>query len=130
MRTNLLNQGDLQVVATIRNAARTVIGAPTLEMGEIDAHTRWEHALVGVDVVVHLAGRAHVMHETQVDPLIAYREMNTAGTLNLSRQAASAGARFLYLSAASRFAVKDKSDLTKMPTPKWMRQRLRIHMLS
>src|SRR5690349_19495374 len=34
------------------------------------------HAMAGARAVVHLAGRAHVMHEPLRDPLTAYREVN------------------------------------------------------
>lgn len=54
----------------------------------------------GCDVVLHLAGRAHVMHEEALDPLGRFREVNTAGTLNLARQAAAAGVRrFVFASS-------------------------------
>lgn len=54
---------------------------------------------MGIDVVVHLAGRVHVMHESSADPLPAYRAANTLGTLNLARQAVAAGVRrFVFVS--------------------------------
>jgi nucleoside-diphosphate-sugar epimerase len=40
------------------------------------------------------------MHDTAADPLAEFRRTNTAGTLNLARQAASVGVRrFIYLSS-------------------------------
>lgn len=56
--------------------------------------------LVGQDVVVHCAGRAHVMHEQAKDPLAEFRAVNLHGTLNLARQAAAAGVkRFIFISS-------------------------------
>lgn len=56
--------------------------------------------LRGVDVVVHAAARVHVMEQTTVDPLRAFRAANTQGTLRLARAAAEAGVRrFVYLSS-------------------------------
>jgi len=56
--------------------------------------------LQGVDVVIHLAARVHVMKETVVDALGAYRDINVQGTLELARAAAAAGVhRFIYLSS-------------------------------
>jgi len=53
-----------------------------------------------VDVVVHLAARVHVMRDAARDPITEYRRVNTEGTLNLARQAATAGAqRFVFLSS-------------------------------
>jgi nucleoside-diphosphate-sugar epimerase len=57
-------------------------------------------ALYGVSVVIHCAARAHIMNDAAVDPLAVYREVNTAGTLNLARQAATAGVRrFIFISS-------------------------------
>ena len=53
-----------------------------------------------VDVIVHCAGRAHVMHETAASPLEEYRQTNVKGTLNLAQKAVLSGVkRFIYLSS-------------------------------
>ena len=60
----------------------------------------WKETLVGVDVVVHCAARAHVMYDSERDPLAVYREVNVEGTRNLAEQAASCGIkRFIYISS-------------------------------
>ncbi len=62
--------------------------------------TCWDNVLVGVDTVVHLAARVHIMHDTDTDTLNAYRAVNVDGTLNLARQAAVAGVkRFVFISS-------------------------------
>jgi nucleoside-diphosphate-sugar epimerase len=59
-----------------------------------------ETALKGLEVIVHLAARVHVMNDTTSDPLAAHRQINTAATLSLARQAAQHGVkRFIYLSS-------------------------------
>ena len=66
----------------------------------IDGKTDWSQALAGVDNVVHLAARVHVMRDDSDDPLRDFREVNTEGTANLAEQAASAGVRrFVYMSS-------------------------------
>lgn len=56
--------------------------------------------LVGVDVVVHTAARAHVLNETAADPLAEYRKVNVDFTLNLARQCAQRQVkRFIYISS-------------------------------
>lgn len=66
----------------------------------IEADTDWSEALVDVDVVVHCAARVHVMHDSISDPLAEFCKVNVAGTLNLAKQAALAGAkRFVFLSS-------------------------------
>jgi len=69
-------------------------------VGDINPHTNWTNALVGVDVVVHLAARVHVMNDVALDPLEEYRKANTLATIHLAEQAAQAGVkRFIYLSS-------------------------------
>lgn len=53
-----------------------------------------------VEIIIHCAGRAHVMHETAASPLEAYRQTNVQGTLNLAKKAVKSGVkRFIYLSS-------------------------------
>ncbi len=61
--------------------------------------TDWREALQGVDDVVHLAARVHVMRDKAADPLAAYREVNAAGTARLAAAAGAAGVRrFVFMS--------------------------------
>ena len=84
-------------VPTTRREDQTAPGA--LVVGELAGDTDWSAALAGVDVVVHLASRVHVMRDNAVDPLAEFRRVNTQGTLNLARQAAAAGvSRFVFVS--------------------------------
>ena len=60
----------------------------------------WTTALRGVDVLIHLAARVHVMNDVAVDPLTEFRTINVAGSLNLASQAAAAGVRrFIFVSS-------------------------------
>jgi nucleoside-diphosphate-sugar epimerase len=69
-------------------------------VGNINANTDWSDSLRGIDIVVHLAARVHVLNDSDSDPLSAYREVNVDGTLNLLKQSASAGVkRFIFLSS-------------------------------
>ncbi len=62
--------------------------------------TDWTAALAGVDTVIHLAARVHVMQDTATDPLAAFRRTNVAGTLALARQfARGGGKRFIFVSS-------------------------------
>lgn len=66
----------------------------------IDHATDWQSSLSGIDTVIHLAARVHMMRDTSADPLAEFRKVNTEGTLNLARQAAAAGVRrFIFLSS-------------------------------
>jgi nucleoside-diphosphate-sugar epimerase len=69
-------------------------------VGDIDGSTNWSSYLDGVDAVVHLANRAHVMNEPVGDPLKLYSTINTSGTLQLARQAGAASVkRFIFISS-------------------------------
>ncbi|OWV70256.1 NAD-dependent dehydratase [Rhizobium sp. R634] len=66
---------------------------------DITDRTDWAAALEGVDVIVHLAARVHIMNDRAADPLAEFRRTNTAATLNLAEQAARAGVkRFVFVS--------------------------------
>lgn len=67
--------------------------------GDITPFSDWGSALSGIDTVIHLAARVHLMKDDTANPLAAYRTTNTASTLHLARQAAAAGVRrFIFLS--------------------------------
>jgi nucleoside-diphosphate-sugar epimerase len=69
-------------------------------VGNIDERTNWTEAICGVDVVIHLAARVHVMQDESDDSLAEFRCTNTAGTENLARQVAKAGVkRLVYVSS-------------------------------
>lgn len=79
----------------VRGTTRQGGGPGILASGDIDERTDWQEALRDREVVVHTAARVHVMHERSSDPLRAFRQVNTEGTLRLARQSAAAGVRRL-----------------------------------
>jgi len=75
-------------------------GVEGMQVGYIGPETDWSEALVGIDWVVHIAARVHVMRESSVDPLAAYREVNVEGSKCLAIAAANVGVkRFVYISS-------------------------------
>lgn len=69
-------------------------------VGDLGAAVNWADALADVGAVIHAAARAHVMRDEAADPLLEYRKINVAGTLNLAEQAISAGVRrFIFISS-------------------------------
>ncbi len=88
------------VVAVARKARTFPPGAEVRKIGDINAKTEWQNALENVDVVIHLAARVHVMHDKDINPLEAFRQVNLHGTVNLAKQASAAGVkRFVYVSS-------------------------------
>ena len=95
----LRRQGH-SVRAALRSANTPVEDVEVVVTGAIDGETDWADALLGVDVVIHLAARVHVMQETAADPLAEFLKVNLHGTANLARQAARAGVkRLVYVSS-------------------------------
>lgn len=67
---------------------------------DISSNSDYSAALAGIEIVIHSAARVHMMDEHATDPLAAFREVNTFGTLNLARQAAASGVkRFIFISS-------------------------------
>jgi len=94
------------VVALVRPGGAAPRGGPTVEIVERDLARPdpLGDVLRRGDVVVHLAGRAHVMHERETDPLAAFRAANVAPTEELCATAARAGVgRVVLVSSAKVF---------------------------
>ena len=73
----------------------------------LDAATDYSVLLKGVDVIIHLAARAHVMDDKSNNPLEEFRSINTHATLNLAAQAAKIGVkRFIFVSTAKVLGEK------------------------
>jgi nucleoside-diphosphate-sugar epimerase len=91
----------------IRLAVREGGEGDSVAIGEIGPDTDWSGALEGIDTVIHLAGRAHVMAR-QRDALARFRAVNAAGTGRLAEQAERAGVRRFVLISS----VKAAADVT------------------
>lgn len=65
----------------MRNNARDVSGVDEyVQVGDISELTDWQEALVGVDTVVHLAGRVHIKSDSH----FLFRKVNVLGTERLA----------------------------------------------
>jgi nucleoside-diphosphate-sugar epimerase len=107
----------------VRGALRRGAGGPRDGIdyrvsGEIDGETDWRPLLAGVDAVVHLAARVHVLRETAANPLAAFRRINVAGTERLARQARAAGVRrLIYLSSIGAAVAERAAGDPTLPSP-------------
>lgn len=82
-------------------------------VGDLAPTTDWRTALGGVQTVVHLAARVHVMRDSAADALAEFRLANAVGTLNLARQAVDAGVRrFVFISS-----IKVNGECTDLNRP-------------
>lgn len=91
--------------------ALLVAGVRPRIVAPLGSDTCWDEALAGIDTVIHLAARVHVMDDSCSDPLHEFRKVNVAGTLKLGREAAKAGVRrFVFISS-----IKANGDETPVP---------------
>jgi nucleoside-diphosphate-sugar epimerase len=83
-----------------RPPAVPIPGVHYTQLGDLSAYIDFAPVLIGVDVLVHTAARAHVMADTATNPLDEFRLVNVQGTIRLAQHAAEAGVqRFVFLSS-------------------------------
>ena len=93
-----------QLVVSTRDAKqsptfKSVKNIEFLEVDSLGPDTDWSKALTGIEVVIHLAARVHVMDETSKDPEAEFQQTNTQATRHLAEQAAAFGVkRLVFLS--------------------------------
>jgi nucleoside-diphosphate-sugar epimerase len=95
-----LFQRGHQVRAAMRSHGQLSTAGETVTVGAIDASTNWADSLRGVDTVIHLAARVHVMKDKAADPFTEFLKVNLYGTANLARQAARAGVKRLVFASS------------------------------
>jgi UDP-N-acetyl-alpha-D-quinovosamine dehydrogenase len=85
----------------LRGARTAPAAAPAGERwighGEVGPATRWEEALAGVDVVVHMAGLAHLPDAMTATAADMFSRVNAEGTARLASAAVGARVRRLVL---------------------------------
>lgn len=95
----LQHQG-FSVRIALRSARPTDQNLEQVLVESIDGETDWTDALLNIDVVIHLAARAHILKKKADDSLDEYLKVNLLGTENLARQAAQCGVkRLVYVSS-------------------------------
>ena len=89
-----------RVRRVLRSACPPVDGVEDIVVGDLVDVVDWSTAMRGVDAVVHLAARVHVMRETVADPGAVFRRINVDVTRRLADAAAQSGVRrFVFVSS-------------------------------
>ncbi len=93
-----LKAKNYDVVGTSRRSLQT--SPELINVGDISEQTDWSMVLKGCDVVVHTAGRAHMMKDQAEDKLAEFRRVNRDATLKLAHDAKAAGVtHFIFISS-------------------------------
>jgi nucleoside-diphosphate-sugar epimerase len=93
-------------------------GLSVVHVADLSDAAGIRRALEGVDAVVHLAARVHVMREVEPDPLLAFRRVNVEGSRVLLEEAIRAGARsFVYVSSVKAMGEESASPFTEFTPP-------------
>jgi nucleoside-diphosphate-sugar epimerase len=111
-----LHQHNYQITAAIRQKFEfpAALSIKAVQVGEIDDMTDWQEALLGIDTVIHLAGRSHILHETISNPEAAFIKVNTKGTINLVKQSLKAGVNhFIFVSSIHAMAAESDNILNE-----------------
>lgn len=98
--TTLVRRGESVLAAVRLPGLAPVHGSTEVVVGDLTELADFQDVLKEVDCIVHLVGRAHVMHDHERDPEQAYFKVNACVTNHLANQAAAIGVkRFIYLSS-------------------------------
>lgn len=96
----LVDMPKVTLKRAIRDESQKLNNSENVVISNIDGNTIWNAALENVQVVIHLAARAHITDEKSQNALEEFRKVNTEGTLYLAKQAAANGVkRFVFLSS-------------------------------
>lgn len=91
---------DHVVVAAVRSPHTAPDQTTEFAYGDLLDEVDWMSALEGIDAVVHLAARVHIMKDASSQPYAEFRRVNVDGTMKLAVAAAAVGVRrFVYMSS-------------------------------
>lgn len=103
---------DLKVRGTLlpsEDPSVLVKGVEPITVESLGLNTDWNHALEGVDTVIHLAARVHIMDDKAAEPLTEYRRVNVEGTTQLARESVKAGVKRLVFISSIKVNGEEKS---------------------
>jgi len=119
----LLSLSTYDVTGTTRSLANRNNNSENIRyvnISDITSTTNWNDALTDIDIVVHLAARAHILkHDPDAES--KFRAVNFDGALNLAQQALEAKVkRFIFISSIGvngSYTVHAPFDEQSTPSP-------------
>lgn len=116
--TKLMANPHYSLVIAVRRLVSSISQVEQVIIPDLTQSIDWHNALTDVTTVVHLAGRAHVLKETASDPLAVFREVNVTATLELAKQALTAGVkRFIFISSIGVNGNRNTQAFTEQDVP-------------
>ena len=112
----ILHRQGWHIVAAVRKHFEQPPAIPLkiVAVGSIDGNTDWQKALEGIDTVIHLAARAHILRDDTPNPEAEFLKVNTLGTKNLVKQSIQAGVKhFIFISSIGAMATLRDHVLTE-----------------
>lgn len=99
------------LVPYLKSKNNEIIAATRDLYGDFSNQENWKQFLSGIEVVVHLAARVHVMNETATNPDSEFQKMNVEATLRLAKDAKAVGVkRFIFLSSVKVNGEKTQDE--------------------
>ena len=98
---NLSLSGKHNVLALVRREIEnTISNTSYIRIKDLSNSSELAKHLNGIETIIHCAARAHILHDTEANPLTTFRKINTENTLNFAQLAALAGIkRFIFISS-------------------------------
>ncbi len=117
LATTMLNT-QCNVCVILRKKADFPDNVKQFCVGDFADNPDFYDALKGIDCVIHLAGKAHVIDKSKAKVLDEFRKINTDLTLNLAKQAADAGVkRLVFLSSIRVNGNQNNQPFLESDTP-------------
>lgn len=120
MAAHFISRGD-RVRGLVRpGSAPLTGGVERVESADIAEAGVVAEAADGMDVVIHLAARVHVMRDQSSDPLAEFRSVNVAGTAAVLKGAEEAGVkRLIFASSVKAVGESNSAPWTEdtLPAP-------------
>jgi len=97
----LFNRDSADHIAVLARKNDLSLNSEILQIIGKDGDNFFNEAIPSnIDVVIHLAGRAHILNDQNKDPLAEFRKVNVDGTLQLAHQALKKKVkRFIFVSS-------------------------------
>jgi len=115
-----LLQCGYRLRATTRSLDRGLIDDANIDYQQLDLLDAQapQLDLAGMDCVIYLAARVHVLEDTNVDPLAEFRKLNLKAAITIAELAAAQGVkRFVYLSSIGVNGIENDQPFTEEDRP-------------